>query len=369
MGKSSEFHGARQFAATTPTVSDNPELGQAEPVLGGKSYGGYDEYDGTYEEGSGGQKTIRTTTSLNKPVSHFELPGGKAVKFDAEKMYEDWRSTKADKLIPAWKSMKQIDQASWQTDHPEGRRLMAQGRRKAINNPTAFDSDATQKALTERKRQSGLDAATNLFPTESKGRTFLLGNKLEDMSDPENHDDELDYHKAWFAPMTSKPLHNPDNPSEAKPPLTPHADNSSFEGLHNLIHSNVQKAMGAPVDAFADYKGNDTPVVIRHARAGLAAVSRAAMWHSIGNTDKAGRELHSAAKHVQNMMSVIKGSQMNSGVGVSAGPSPEVAEAASHAAKYVTSVSDSAPAVAAAQGSTGMGAAQRSQRISRSQRL
>jgi hypothetical protein len=93
------------------------------------------------------------------------------------------------------------------------------------------------------------------------------------------------------------------------------------------------------------------------------------MHHTMGSTDKAHRELTSAAKHVQNMMSVIKGSQMNSGVGVSAAPAPEVSEAASHAAKYATSVSDSAPEVAAAQGSTGMGAAQRSQRIARRERL
>lgn len=339
------------------------EIKDVEPAA---SYG--DNFSGedgaNYEEGTGATKTIRTTDSPNKPVSHFEIPGGKAVRFDAEKMYEDWRSTKADKLIPAWKSMKPIDQASWQTDHPEGRKLMAQGRRKAINDPTAFDSDASQKALTERKRQAGLDAATELFPTVSKGRVFQISGKLEDMSDPENDDDELDYHKAWFAPITSKPLRNPSNPSEVKEPLTPHADNSSFEGLHNLIHNTVQKSTGVPLDALPEESE-----VAKHARAGLAAVSRAAMHHSLGNTDKAGRELNSAAKHVQNMMAVIKGSQMNSGVGVSAAPAPEVAEAAGHAAKYLTSVSDTAPEVLASQGSAGMAAAQRSQRIARRERL
>jgi hypothetical protein len=353
------------FFATAPGGEDRTfaEVKDIEPAA---SYGdNFASQDGdAYEEGTGASRTMRTTDSPNKPVAHFELPGGSTVKFDAEKMYENWRSTKSDKLIPAWKSMPQIDQASWQTDHPEGRKLMAEGRRTAMKDPTAFDSDATQKALAERKRQSGLNAVSELFPTASKGKTFLTSGKLENMSDPEDHSDELDYHKAWFAHITSKPLRNPSNPDEVKAPLTPHADNSSFEGLHNLIHNTVQKFVGAPLDALPKESK-----VAQHARQGLAAVSRAAMHHTMGSTDKAHRELTSAAKHVQNMMSVIKGSQMNSGVGVSAAPAPEVSEAASHAAKYATSVSDSAPEVAAAQGSTGMGAAQRSQRIARRERL
>lgn len=306
----------------------------------------------------------RLRAGADRPIRHFVVNGQK-VHFNPEKMYEDWRSTKSDSAIPAWKNLPGQNQVDWQTSHPEGKRLMAAAKKKAIaEGPTAFDSDFPQKTVTERRRQSGLDAATTLFPTESKGRTFLDSGKLENMSDPENHDDELDYHKAWFAPITSKPLRNPSNPSEVKDPLTPHSDNSSFEGLHNLIHNTVQKSTGVPLDALPDESK-----VAQHARQGLASVSRAAMHHSLGNTDKAGRELNSAAKHVQNMMAVIKGSQMNSGVGVSAAPAPEISEAAGHAAKYATSVSDTAPEVLASQGSAGMAAAQRSQRIARRERL
>jgi hypothetical protein len=91
----------------------------------------------------------------------------------------------------------------------------------------------------------------------------------------------------------------------------------------------VQRATGTHVE---DLPNNNE--IGKHARNGLASVARAAMYHTVGLTDKAQNELNGAAKHVQNMLSTIKGAQMSAGMKVSAAPDSDSTEAARLAAGY-----------------------------------
>lgn len=272
----------------------------------------------------------------DQPVSHFMVKGQK-VLFNASKMYEDWRSSKSDASIPSWKQLGYMDknnpkketpehQADWQFNHPEGKALMAAARKKAIaEGPTAFDSDFSNHAHNERRAEEKRNRIDTVFPSQEKADHFRATGELQNMSDPDNHSPETDYHKAWFAHITSLP----------KLGYTPHADASSFEGLHNLIHTAVKSATGSAPEQLPE-----NSQIGQHARNGLAAVAKAAMHHTLGDTTEATSELHSAARHVQNMMSTIKGQQMNSGQGVSVKPASEVIDAAKFAANYAGSVSN-----------------------------
>jgi hypothetical protein len=272
----------------------------------------------------------------DQPVAHFMVKGQK-VPFNASKMYEDWRSSKNDASIPSWKQLGYMDknnpkketpehQADWQFNHPEGRALMAAARKKAIaEGPTAFDSDFSNHAHNERRADEKRDRIDTVFPSSEKADHFRKTGELQNMSDPDDHSAETDYHKAWFAHITSRP----------EVGYAPHADASSFEGIHNLIHTAVKSATGSAPEQLPQ-----NSQVGQHAKNGLAAVARAAMHHTLGDTADATRELESAAHHVQNMMSAIKGQQMSAGQGVSVKPASEVVDAAKFVANYAGSVSN-----------------------------
>lgn len=271
----------------------------------------------------------------DQPVAHFIVKGQK-VPFNASKMYEDWRASKGDASIPSWKQLGHMDkknpsletpehQADWQFNHPEGKALMAAARKKAIaEGPSAFDADFSRDAHNERRADEKRNRIDTVFPSQEKADHFRATGELQNMSDPDNHSPETDYHKAWFAHITSRP----------EVGYAPHADASSFEGLHNLIHTAVKSATGSTPEELPE-----NSQIGQHAKNGLAAVAKAAMHHTLGNTPEATHELQSAAHHVQNLMSAIKGQQMSSGQGVSAKPASEVIDAAKFAANYAGSVS------------------------------
>ena len=324
------------FFAHAPGGEDRTfaEVKDIEPAANyGDNFKGEDEgYLAASQGRNTGVRIGRERT--DQPIASFKVRG-KIVPFNHVKMYEDWRASKNDPKIPSWHELGHMDknnptketpehQADWQFFHPEGKALMAAAKKKAFEEgPQAFDSDFKENTSEKRASRKNISAISTVFPSQEKADHFKQTGQLQDMSDPDNKADETDYHKAWFAHITSRP----------EVGYATHAEATNFEGIHNLIHTAVKSATGSTPESLPQESQ-----VGQHATAGLAALSRAAMHHTFGNNADATREMNSAAQHVQRMMSTIKGGQMSSGVGVSAAPAPEVSSAARFAANYVDSV-------------------------------